>query len=76
MSESFLESVADVIRTTRMDLGHAKLILSRHVVGKIRDEGAIDVQFEDDDEKDGRNGGDPVQRIEAKLQIDGYNEKM
>ena len=60
MSESFLESVADVIRTARMDLGHTKLILSRHVVGEIRDEGAIDVQFEDDDEKNRRYGGDPV----------------
>ena len=60
MSESFLESVANVVRTPRMDLGHTKLILSRHVVGEIRNEGAVDVQFEDDDEKDRRDGGDPV----------------
>ena len=43
-----------------MDLGHTKLILSRHVVGEIRNEGAVDVQFEDDDEKNRRDGGDPV----------------
>ena len=59
-----------------MDLGHTKLILSRHVVGEIRNEGAVDVQFKDDDEKDRRDGGDPVQRIEAKLQIDGCKAKM
>lgn len=60
VSESFLKSVANVISTSGVDLGHAKFILSGDVECEIGDEGAVDVEFEDDYEEDGWDGGNPV----------------
>lgn len=72
MSEPFLQSVARVICAFRVHLSETEFLLVRYIEVELGVEGALAVEFEDDDDENRRNSRDPVERIKAVLQTNGW----
>lgn len=70
MSESLLEPMALIIRSLRMDLGRLDFGIGRCVISELFDKSAGEVDFEDEDEEDWRDGGYPHECPESELQAD------
>jgi len=71
MPEPLLQPVAMVIRTFRVDLGHADLLFSRCEVVESGNVDAVDIDLEGKDEEDRRDGGYPLEGAEFVLEANG-----
>jgi len=67
MAEPLLQPVAFVIRTFRVDLGHADLLFSRCEEVESGNVNTVDINLEGQDEEDRRNGGYPLKGAESIL---------
>jgi hypothetical protein len=75
MTKALLEPVAPMVRSLRVDLGRRDFLWGGGVVAEGRNEDAVDVDLEDHDEENGRNGGHPDECHEALLEADGEDHE-
>lgn len=71
VAEPLLQTIAFAIGTCGMDFGFEKLLFGGDVVPEPLIEDAVDVNFEQDDDGEGRDRRDPCKRSPTILKADG-----
>lgn len=75
MTKALFELVVLVIRTFRVDLGHADFLFTWRKVAEGGYEDSINVDLESDDEEDRWHSRDPDEGLEALLKANGKDHE-